>query len=326
CRVNCLPFVIPTDRLSLAGQCSSCKPGQNVTFTWTVYAVYANEIKGPLTEIPTTTDFDKENLVLSANTLDRSTDYSVRLKTTRGKHSSHSIYQFKTSGELTGGTCKIEPKNGKSAETEFYVQCLNWEGGRYPLAYNIRYQSSVNVETTVTSIKGKNDYEWILWYNGQENTSPQTKLPAGRNNTNYTIPIFVEIQGTYGGYAKVNLSVQVTIQKVEGDKLLKEIEDLGKVDGAEEPQKLAQQVITLAQVLNDGQASTTPEVTNEKLRLTLVKQVSKVKATTLPLIQQTSNALKLAANNPAQVTHETQVWHDLLLFWSVGRWMDGWVS
>ena len=105
----------------------------------------------------------------------------------------------------------FRPKNGISAETEFFVECSNWKGGRYPLTYNIRYQSSVNVETTVTSIRGNNGYEWILWYNGQENTSPKTKLPAGRNDTNYTIPILVEIQGTYGGYAKVNLSVQVCV-------------------------------------------------------------------------------------------------------------------
>ena len=102
--MNCLPSVIPTDRLSLAGQCSSC---QNVTFTWTVYAVYANETKGPLTDIRTTTDFDKENLVLSANTLDRSTAYKVSLKTARRGISSLSIYQFKTSGDLTGGKCEI---------------------------------------------------------------------------------------------------------------------------------------------------------------------------------------------------------------------------
>jgi hypothetical protein len=57
----------------------------------------------------------------------------------------------------------------------------------------------------------------------------------------------------------------VTIQKVDGNKLLEEIKDLDDVDGAEEPQKLAQQVITFAQVLNAGQARTTAEVTSEKV-------------------------------------------------------------
>ena len=57
----------------------------------------------------------------------------------------------------------------------------------------------------------------------------------------------------------------MTIQKVDGKKLLEEIKDLDDVDGAEEPQKLAQQVITFAQVLNAGQASTTAEVTSEKV-------------------------------------------------------------
>ncbi len=100
--MNCLPLVSRMDRLSLEGQCSSCKHG--VTFKW---IIYESETKVQV-EPQTTTGFDKENLVLSPGTLKIDTKYKVELIATRNDVSSRSIYQFQTSGRIKGGSCKIE--------------------------------------------------------------------------------------------------------------------------------------------------------------------------------------------------------------------------
>jgi hypothetical protein len=100
--VNCLPVVKPTDRLSLEGRCT-CKDRKNVEFVWTILK---NGTK--VEDYNTTTGFNKENLVLSPNTLKRDIKYEVRLKTTRNGSISLSRYEFETAGTLTGGTCRIE--------------------------------------------------------------------------------------------------------------------------------------------------------------------------------------------------------------------------
>ena len=102
CRINCLPFVIPTDRLALAGQ--SQDPGE-VNFTWTL--TYSNRTEVRLNPNDTSTGFHHENLVLNANLLSRGTEYRVKLIAKHGTLQSTSVYQFKTAGQLRGGKCEI---------------------------------------------------------------------------------------------------------------------------------------------------------------------------------------------------------------------------
>ena len=91
------------------------------------------------------------------------------------------------------------------------MECKDWTGGQFPLTYKIRYQSSVTTQTSVSSIKDNDKYDWILWYHGQEQFSSSNKLPAGSPDKDYKIPVTVEIYGKFGEYVKVNLSVEACI-------------------------------------------------------------------------------------------------------------------
>ena len=105
----------------------------------------------------------------------------------------------------------FRPTSGIALSTDFYVKCSNWKGGESPLTYDIRYQSRVEADSQVSSIKETVKHEWILWYHGEEQKIPANKLPAGLKNENYLIPITVEIRGKYGEYAMEKLTVKVGI-------------------------------------------------------------------------------------------------------------------
>lgn len=110
CRVNCLRFVVRTDKLSLEGiystsTCFKTKPKTSIKFKWTVYRKVGNKTVVPSLE--TLTGFNKQNLVLQAGTLKMDAQYEAVLNAALNGFSSRSFYQFNTSKSLYGGYCKI---------------------------------------------------------------------------------------------------------------------------------------------------------------------------------------------------------------------------
>ena len=100
-------------------------------------------------------------------------------------------------------TLFCSPRNGTAVSTDFQVKCSEWKGGKFPLTYKISYRSPVR------SSQDKKEYEWILWYQGNEQASPLNSLPAGRQEDGYKITVIVEIEGRYGEYVKQSFSVKV---------------------------------------------------------------------------------------------------------------------
>ena len=102
--MNCLPLVNAADKLSLAGNCLSCR--SDVDFEWILLA--ENGTKVELNDDHTLTGFGKENLVFKPDVLNTSTKYRVRLIASHKDLKSTSDYQFTTAGTLTGGKCEMK--------------------------------------------------------------------------------------------------------------------------------------------------------------------------------------------------------------------------
>ncbi|XP_046856469.1 uncharacterized protein LOC124449577 isoform X2 [Xenia sp. Carnegie-2017] len=289
CRVNCLARVTLTSRLSLQGQCEACLPTKEIIYKWKLF--YKNGSVANVSAV-----LDRQNLIISAYTLEPKTFYRVELRVkSENLTETLSVYKFETVGHLSGGTCNVSPDKGEAARTEFHVECEKWKSEYPPLTYSVRYIPPFEA-------KDSEGDQLILWYTGEQQKSSQSQLPAGEKNG--SIAIEVEITSALGEYTKLTLHVVVNPVNSTSESLDNVVENINELS-EDYPGEITQQIIIYSQVLNHNQDSFKEDP--KKIRRAFIKNLKKVETNTLPSIQQTSDALKLAAYDETQVVHDTQV-------------------
>ena len=94
-------------------------------------------------------------------------------------------------GNNTG--CFADPRSGKAITTKFHVECVNWTDSDLPLTYQFSYETQFGV---------------VVFHTGwQPNVT--TELPMGKQMTDYSLRLRLEIIDSFGDYSIVYLTVQV---------------------------------------------------------------------------------------------------------------------
>jgi len=89
--------------------------------------------------------------------------------------------------------CFVDPKQGEAIKTKFTVQCVNWTDSDLPISYQFSYETQFGV---------------VVFHKGlQPNVT--TELPMGKQESNYSLLLRLEIIDSFGDYSAVYITVQV---------------------------------------------------------------------------------------------------------------------
>ena len=89
--------------------------------------------------------------------------------------------------------CFVDPKSGKAIATKFTVQCVNWTDSDLPISYQFSYETQFGV---------------VVFHTGRQ-PNVTTELPMGRQESNYSLYLRLEIIDSFGDYSAVYITVQV---------------------------------------------------------------------------------------------------------------------
>ena len=124
--------------------------------------------------------------------------------------SSHSEYHFSVSSLPSGGKCVINPSNGTSIKTIFYISCAKWTSRLGSLYYRILFKTAFS--------DGVISYQ-LLSYGPKE--SFELILPHGHKEDNYFVNITVEVEDIYQTFTTVELQTQVFLIEFEDSSFYK---------------------------------------------------------------------------------------------------------
>ena len=89
--------------------------------------------------------------------------------------------------------CLVDPKSGKAIATKFTVQCVNWTDSDLPISYQFSYKTQFGV---------------VVFHTGRQ-PNVTTELPMGRQESNYSLYLRLEIIDSFGDYSAVYITAQV---------------------------------------------------------------------------------------------------------------------
>ena len=89
--------------------------------------------------------------------------------------------------------CFVDPKSGKAIATKFTVQCVNWTDSDLPISYQFSYETQFGV---------------VVFHTGRQ-PNVTTELPMGKQESNYSLYLRLEIIDSFGDYSAVYITVQV---------------------------------------------------------------------------------------------------------------------
>lgn len=89
--------------------------------------------------------------------------------------------------------CFVDPKLGEAIATKFTVQCVNWTDADLPISYQFSYETQFGV---------------VVFHTGQQ-PNVTTELPMGKQESNYSLHLQLEIIDSFGDYSTVFITVQV---------------------------------------------------------------------------------------------------------------------
>ena len=89
--------------------------------------------------------------------------------------------------------CFVDPKSGKAIATKFTVQCVNWTDSDLPISYQFSYETQYGV---------------VVFHTGKQ-PNVTTELPMGKQESNYSLYLRLEIIDSFGDYSAVYITVQV---------------------------------------------------------------------------------------------------------------------
>jgi len=107
----------------------------------------------------------------------------------------YALLEFETAGEPYGGYCRPSVSEGVSLETQFELECFQWQDKTTQLTYEFRHGD-----------------EPISY--GVSPKSVSTVLPAGLPENNYEITIKIIIKNAVGVTVVSSLSLKVTLKKL----------------------------------------------------------------------------------------------------------------
>lgn len=89
--------------------------------------------------------------------------------------------------------CFVDPKRGKAIATKFTVQCVNWTDSDLPLSYQYSYETQFGV---------------VVFHTGRQ-PNVTVGLPMGKQDSNYSLHLRLEIIDSIGDYSAVYITIQV---------------------------------------------------------------------------------------------------------------------
>lgn len=89
--------------------------------------------------------------------------------------------------------CFVDPQSGKAIATKFTVQCVNWTDSDLPISYQFSYETQFGV---------------VVFHTGRQ-PNVTAELPMGKQESNYSLHLRLEIIDLFGDYSAVYITVQV---------------------------------------------------------------------------------------------------------------------
>ncbi|XP_014734619.1 PREDICTED: polycystic kidney disease and receptor for egg jelly-related protein [Sturnus vulgaris] len=209
CLENCDTSIIPTERFSLSGKCSNCKPSNKPLYYWTLFSDTSKEINFDW-DSKTSTGRSGAYMSIHALTFIKPVypSYVLHLSvTTWDGRSSSFIRPFRVNIPPRDGTCNISPHYGIAFLTKFVVKCRGFYDSHSPLTYKVIVASNIPETTTVTSVV-ENTFGPILYY-GSEPKTPPSFLPVGHPSHKYALTLYIQVRDSIGAFTQVSLRVHV---------------------------------------------------------------------------------------------------------------------
>ncbi|TRZ16750.1 hypothetical protein HGM15179_010345 [Zosterops borbonicus] len=206
CLENCGASLIPTERFSLSGKCSNCKPSNRPQYYWTLLSDASKEI---YFDWDSKTSTGRTGAYLSIHAMAFTNPvyryYILHLTvTTWDGRSTYFRTAFSVNTPPRGGTCNISPRYGVAFLTKFVVSCRGFSDSDLPLTYKV----IVPTETTTVSSVVENTFGTIL-YLGSQPTTPLSFLPVGERSRKYGLTLYVQVHDSLEAFTQVNLRVRV---------------------------------------------------------------------------------------------------------------------
>ncbi|XP_056363438.1 polycystin family receptor for egg jelly [Oenanthe melanoleuca] len=205
CLENCGRSIIPTERFSLSGKCSNCKPGNKPIYYWSLFSSTSEEINFDW-DTKTSTGRSGSYMSIRALTFIKPEypSYILHLRvTTWDGRSTSSTTTFEVNIPPQGGRCSIRPHYGIAFLTRFVVRCSKFYDSHTPLTYKVIVASNVPQTTPITSV-AENTFGPILYF-GYEPITPPSFLPAGK--ASQTLTLYVQVRDSMGAFTQRSLRV-----------------------------------------------------------------------------------------------------------------------
>lgn len=209
CLENCGVSIIPTERFSISGKCSNCKPSNKPLYYWSLFSDTSKEIHFDWDSKTSTGRFGAY-MSIHAQTFMKPAypSYALHLTvTTWDGRSSSSTIPFTVNIPPRAGRCTISPHYGIAFLTKFVVKCRGFYDTQLPLTYKVILASDVPETATITSVT-ENTFGPILYY-GYEPTTPPSFLPAGDLYHKYTLTLYVQVRDSLGAFTQVSLRAHI---------------------------------------------------------------------------------------------------------------------
>ncbi|XP_066175547.1 polycystin family receptor for egg jelly [Sylvia atricapilla] len=209
CIENCGASLIPTERFSISGKCSNCKPSNKPLYYWTLFSDTSKELHFDW-DSKTSTGRTGPYMSIHALTFTKPAYryYVLHLSVTTWDGRSTSLRTaFSVNTPPRTGTCNINPHRGVAFLTKFVVRCKGFSDSHLPLTYKVIVASNVPQTTTVTSVV-ENTFGTILYF-GSEPVTPPSFLPVGERSRKYALTLYVQVRDSLGAFTQVSLRVYV---------------------------------------------------------------------------------------------------------------------
>ncbi|XP_032912759.1 polycystic kidney disease and receptor for egg jelly-related protein [Catharus ustulatus] len=209
CIENCGRSIIPTERFSLSGKCSNCKPSNKPLYYWSLFSDTSKEIHFDWDSKTSTGRFGAYMSIHALTFMKPAyQSYVLHLSvTTWDGRSSSSTIPFTVNIPPRAGRCNISPHYGIAFLTKFVVKCRGFYDTQLPLTYKVILASHVPETTAVTSV-AENTFGPILYY-GYESTTPPSFLPVGDPYHKHTLTLHVQVRDFLGAFTQVTLRVHM---------------------------------------------------------------------------------------------------------------------
>ncbi|XP_028934523.1 polycystic kidney disease and receptor for egg jelly-related protein [Ornithorhynchus anatinus] len=207
CIENCAKTLIPTNRFSLAVNCSNCDKVRPA-YLWSLLSSEGTEIRFDWLA-KTSTGRRGAYLTIKSLAFADSVDlsYILSLRTTsQSGVSSVSNYSFFVNSAPRAGRCLVSPLRGLAFLTKFIIQCRGFTDDNLPLSYKM-IASDLTPVGTITTVE-ENTLGTVL-YSGPWPTMPPSFLPVGVPSRQFTVTIHVQVSDSLGAFTQVTLHATV---------------------------------------------------------------------------------------------------------------------